>query len=70
MAGNGGDGAARLGARGLVRRFGTLTANDRVDFAARRGTVHAIVGGNGAGKSTLMRILQGVDQPDEGSVIV
>ncbi|MGQ3072601.1 MAG: ABC transporter ATP-binding protein [Ferrovibrionaceae bacterium] len=70
MTGTGGDGAVRLGARGLVRRFGTLTANDRVDFAARRGTVHAIVGGNGAGKSTLMRILQGVDQPDEGSVIV
>ena len=35
-----------------------------------RGTIHAIVGGNGAGKSTLMRILQGMDRPDEGIVIV
>ena len=34
------------------------------------GTIHAVVGGNGAGKSTLMRILQGVDRPDEGSVIL
>jgi simple sugar transport system ATP-binding protein len=60
----------RLGARGITRRFGALTANDHVDFSALAGTVHAIVGGNGAGKSTLMRILQGIDRPDEGAVIV
>lgn len=60
----------RLGARGVTRRFGLLTANDHVDFSALAGTIHAIVGGNGAGKSTLMRILQGVDRPDEGTVIV
>ncbi|HWU60507.1 MAG TPA: ABC transporter ATP-binding protein [Ensifer sp.] len=60
----------RLGARGITRRFGALTANDGVDFSATRGTIHAIVGGNGAGKSTLMRILQGMDQPDSGEVVV
>lgn len=60
----------RLGARGVTRRFGSLVANDAIDFAARRGTIHAIVGGNGAGKSTLMRILQGMDRPDDGEVIV
>jgi simple sugar transport system ATP-binding protein len=60
----------RLGARGITRRFGALTANDHVDFSAMTGTIHAIVGGNGAGKSTLMRILQGMDRPDEGAVIV
>ena len=60
----------RLGARGVTRRFGALTANDGVDFSAMSGTIHAIVGGNGAGKSTLMRILQGMDQPDDGQVIV
>lgn len=64
------DPAVRLGAHGVTRRFGDLLANDRIDFAAGRGTVHAIVGGNGAGKSTLMRILQGMDRPDEGSVLV
>ncbi|MVA81671.1 ATP-binding cassette domain-containing protein [Agrobacterium vitis] len=63
-------GRVRLGARGVTRRFGALTANDHVDFSALTGTIHAIVGGNGAGKSTLMRILQGMDQPDAGSVIV
>lgn len=63
-------GRIRLGARGITRRFGTLTANDGVDFLAVAGTIHAIVGGNGAGKSTLMRILQGMDRPDAGHVIV
>ena len=60
----------RLGAQGLTRRFGPVVANDGVDFAVAPGTIHAIVGGNGAGKSTLMRILQGVDRPDEGEVIL
>ena len=60
----------RLGTYRVTRRFGRLVANDSVNFKARRGTVHAIVGGNGAGKSTLMRILQGMDKPDEGVVLV
>jgi simple sugar transport system ATP-binding protein len=60
----------RLGARGLTRRFGPVVANDRIDFSVAPATIHAIVGGNGAGKSTLMRMLQGVDQPDEGEVIL
>lgn len=60
----------RLGASNVTRRFGSVVANDGVDFKAERGTVHAIVGGNGAGKSTLMRILQGMDRPDEGFVLV
>ncbi len=60
----------RLGARQLTRRFGSVLANDRIDFSVAPGTIHAVVGGNGAGKSTLMRILQGVDSPDSGSVIL
>jgi general nucleoside transport system ATP-binding protein len=60
----------RLGARRVTRAFGTLLANDQVDLAVAPGTIHAVVGGNGAGKSTLMRILQGVDHPDSGSVII
>ncbi len=64
------DPSIRLGAQGVTRRFGALVANDRIDFRVTRGSIHAIVGGNGAGKSTLMRILQGMDRPDEGMVIV
>ncbi|WP_187967805.1 ABC transporter ATP-binding protein [Aquibium microcysteis] len=64
------DRSVRLGAQGVTRRFGPVLANDAIDFRARRGTVHAIVGGNGAGKSTLMRILQGVDRPDSGVILL
>ncbi|MGV3549335.1 ABC transporter ATP-binding protein [Rhizobium sp.] len=60
----------RLGARGVTRRFGALVANDSVDFSAMPGTIHAIVGGNGAGKSTLMRMLQGMDHPDAGTILI
>lgn len=60
----------RIGARSLTRKYGSVVANDRVDLSVTPGTIHAVVGGNGAGKSTLMRILQGVDWPDEGSVIL
>jgi general nucleoside transport system ATP-binding protein len=62
--------AVRIGARALTRKFGSVVANDRIEFAASPGAIHAVIGGNGAGKSTLMRILQGVDSPDEGSVIL
>jgi general nucleoside transport system ATP-binding protein len=60
----------RIGARRLSRRFDQVVAVDRVDLGVAPGTIHAVVGGNGAGKSTLMRILQGVDHPDEGAVIL
>jgi simple sugar transport system ATP-binding protein len=60
----------RIGARRLSRRFDQVVAVDSVDLAVAPGTIHAVVGGNGAGKSTLMRILQGVDHPDEGAVIL
>jgi len=62
--------AIRIGAHRVTRRFGGLLANDGIDLAAAPGTIRGVVGGNGAGKTTLMRILQGLDQPDEGTVIV
>jgi len=55
---------------GITKQFPGVVANDDVDFAVERGTVHALVGENGAGKTTLMNILYGLYEPTEGTVHV
>ncbi len=54
----------------IVKRFPGVVANRDVNLAVRHQTIHAIVGENGAGKSTLMKILYGMQRPDEGTISV
>ncbi|HEX5336513.1 MAG TPA: ATP-binding cassette domain-containing protein, partial [Propionicimonas sp.] len=56
--------------QGITKRFPGVVANRDIALSVRRGTIHAIVGENGAGKSTLMKILYGVQQPDEGTIAI
>jgi ABC-2 type transport system ATP-binding protein len=59
-----------LKTRGLVKRYGDLTAVDSVDLTVPAGDVYGLLGPNGAGKTTFMRMLFGLIRPDAGSVEV
>ena len=56
--------------RNITKRFGNVTANDKVNIVVKPGTIHAIVGENGAGKSTAMRIAYGFYTADDGEILV
>lgn len=57
-----------LRARGLVKRYGRVTALDQADFELYPGEILAVIGDNGAGKSSLIKALSGATIPDEGTI--
>ena len=57
-----------LSVNGLVKRFGGLTATDRVSLTVAPGEIHALIGPNGAGKTTLISQIAGEERQDEGTI--
>ena len=55
---------------GLTKRFGSLTAVDKLNLKVARGAIHGFLGPNGAGKTTTIKILVGLLKADEGTVKV
>jgi ABC-2 type transport system ATP-binding protein len=54
----------------LVKKFGSFTANDNLNFEVYEGEIFGFLGANGAGKTTTIRILSGLSVPTSGKVIV
>ena len=59
---------AMLEVSGIVKTFGSMTANDHINLSIKQGEIHALLGENGAGKSTLVKMLYGSLQPDSGKI--
>ena len=59
-----------LSAENISKSFPGVKALDKVQLHIEKGKVHAVMGENGAGKSTLMKILIGMQQPDEGAIVL
>jgi fructose transport system ATP-binding protein len=57
-----------LTGRGLVKRYGRVTALDNADFDLMQGEILAVIGDNGAGKSTMVKAVSGAVVPDEGEI--
>ncbi|MHB0951167.1 MAG: ATP-binding cassette domain-containing protein [Allorhizobium sp.] len=57
-----------LTARGLVKRYGRVTALDNADFDLYPGEILAVIGDNGAGKSSMIKAISGAIVPDEGEI--
>lgn len=56
--------------RGITKIFPGVVANEDINFALKKGEIHALLGENGAGKTTLMKILYGLYSPTSGSIHV
>lgn len=57
-----------LSAKDITKKFGGITALDKVSFHMKTGETHCLVGENGAGKSTLGKIISGIYKPTGGSI--
>ena len=56
--------------KNITKRFGKVTANDKVCLSVKKGEILSILGENGSGKTTLMNMISGIYYPDEGQILV
>ncbi len=56
--------------KGLVKRYGSFTAVNGVEFSVQKGEVFGLLGPNGAGKTTTIEMLVGLRKPDEGTALL
>jgi energy-dependent translational throttle protein EttA len=56
--------------KGVTKSFGDRVLIDNLSFKIPAGAIVGIIGPNGAGKSTLFRMIQGVEQPDAGEIVI
>ena len=56
--------------KNISKKFPGVQALDNVDFFLKSNEVHAVVGENGAGKSTLMKVIAGIEKPDQGNILL
>jgi iron(III) transport system ATP-binding protein len=56
--------------RGVVKRFGSTCAVDQVSFAVRSGEIFTLLGPSGCGKTTTLRLVAGLEEPDDGEILI
>ena len=56
--------------REVVKRFGTVAAVDQVSFAIQSGEIFTLLGPSGCGKTTTLRLAAGLEEPDDGEILV
>src|SRR5215813_5482967 len=56
--------------RQVVKRFGTVGAVDRVSFSIQSGEIFTLLGPSGCGKTTTLRLIAGLEEPDDGEILV
>src|SRR5438132_2337844 len=56
--------------RDVVKRFGTVPAVDGVSFSIQPGEIFTLLGPSGCGKTTTLRLVAGLEEPDDGEILV
>ena len=61
---------AAIELRNIVKRFGSVVANNNVNLTVNKGEILSLLGENGSGKTTLMNMISGIYYPDEGQIFI